>query len=357
MLVKIARLSLVAGTAVLALSQESSASACSLSPCSASVRVPNETLIPGNLVYFEVLADDASLALHTSAGVPIAAQVRDLGGKRVFVPDETIPELSEVVLEYTTVCIGDFGPDIPSTFTFTTSAAAEVKLRPATLELRERGIEYLPRAEEHSFVRLLYGTPDATGSAAQLLTTEATVDGDALHFVDVGGLSMVELSTRCSPPANERLIDTCGIVLSVPPGKHVVEVRTAVLGQANDPEPARLEVDVSCPSSATTDAGDSPKPAPTGNTQHAEQLDDTPARTDTSTPPSRKTSVPSGPDVVATPNDSGCALSAHDSAGSRGAGALAAVALALTTLSRRARSAARRGCGRLPRSVTPHKLD
>jgi len=347
MLIQIARLTVVAGSAMLMLSHAAPARACTLPPCGPSVRVPAETRIPGNLVYFEVLKDDASLALHTSAGEPIAAQVRDLGGKRVFVPDEAIPELTDVVLEYANVCLGDFGPDLPSTFAFTTASAGAIELQPATLELRERGMKYLPTAEEHSFVRLLYGAPDATGNAAHLLTHVATVNGHSLQFVDVGGLPMLELSTRCSPAPSDWVDDTCGTLYSVPPGKHVVEVRTSVLGQATAPEPVRLEVDVSCPSSATTDSNFYvPDPAPTGDatgdTEYGGQLDDTSPTSATSATPSSDMTVAAGPDVVATPYHSGCALSAHGRAGSRGAGALLSLAVAFAT-SRRARSAARRG--------------
>ena len=71
----------------------------------------------GNLVYFQVLAEDPGpLALRTAAGDAIAASIRTLGSDRVFAPEAPLPENTSLVLEYRESCDG-----VPASVTSTLS--------------------------------------------------------------------------------------------------------------------------------------------------------------------------------------------------------------------------------------------
>lgn len=47
----------------------------------------------------------------------------------------------------------------------------------------------------------------------------------------------------------------CGDLYSVPPGRHVVEVQSHILGEAEEPEPVQLMIDTRCPEDVRREVG------------------------------------------------------------------------------------------------------
>lgn len=313
------------------------ASACAGPECLPPVRLPGLTSMPGNLVYFQVSSDDPGvLALRTAAGDPIAANTRMLGGDRVFAPDAPIPANTDVVLEYREHCY-DGPASESSTFSFHTTEAAEIELRPALLTLEEQGTLFQGDQVAAAFIRLRHQGPVANAALLPLLSSQVWVDGDFEHVQP----SELELLMRCGSSQLDLGFDTCGeSPLVVLPGKHTIEVRSHLVGQATQPEPARLDVELHCPASTVPpengDAG--AVDAGTGTAQ-----DGSGAREDAGTgvPAARDTREPEGSDVIppvapaASHRDSGCALRHPESP--RQSPLLAALTLALAMLGIRAR--------------------
>ena len=310
------------------------AGACSGPECTAPVRLPALAWLPGNLVNFQVLAQDPGvLTLRTAAGEPIAASIRTLGADRVFAPEAAIPADTDVVLEYRASCF-DGPASATSTFSFVTMAAAAIELRPAQLTLEEKGFLYAGGEVAAAFVRLRHEGPVANSQALALSSSQAWVDAD--DHQQLQG-AQVEIVAPCGSTAALD-IDTCNPPLWVDPGAHSVEVRTHLVGQATQPEPARLEVDLRCP--ASTPAAVAGNDAGASDVGQAGSPGSGDAREDGgSGPPGAQ--EPQGGDVTALPppassrKAAGCSLGHPETSG--GTQLLASLSMALAALGARRR--------------------
>jgi hypothetical protein len=304
------------------------AGACSIATCSSPVRLPPSPYLPGNLVYFQVLGEDdpSGLQLRTAEGEPIAASVRDVEGDRVFAPEQPIAEGTAVVLEYSTLC---FGEPARQTFELTTTAPGAIELEPARLTVQERGVAGPGRFDEASFVRVRHWPGDTNGVASPLMIHSASVDGVPVGTVDVAGQSLLEILVPCRPPVASPGIDTCGNLFAAPPGVHLVQVSTHIVGAATQPEPVGLEVEVQCPDAIGGGPIADPEPAamdgaPDAGTPPASGAEFTPWDGESDIPlnaPPAATQVSSG--------DGSCALAGAGSAATSGGSALLAIAAAL----------------------------
>jgi hypothetical protein len=265
--------------------------------------------MPGNLVYFKVLdADPGLLALRTAAGEPIAASIRTIGNDRVFAPDQPIAATTELVLEYSSAC----GLERQAqTFEFMADQPEEIDLAPAQLEVVEQGLAYPGVAgSEASFVRIRHHTGDQNGAASALMTHTFRVDGLPARMIEINSQHLVELSAKCAPADRETLVDTCGTVYSVTPGRHTVEARTTIVGQLTQPEPVRLEVDVVCPGDSTLTAPDEISTSGSNaraDVDHGAQALDT-ASADVA--PLETRGLPAEGEPAASSSDGGCTLAA-----------------------------------------------
>lgn len=232
------------------------ASACSLPQCPSPVNLPPAPYLPGNLVYFQITADDpAEIALRTAEGEPIAASIRTIGTDRVFAPEQPIAEGTQLVLEYSLQCYGDPQPQtLPQTFEFMASAAVELAFNPGRLEVEEVGVRQPGRDGETSFVRVRHWPGESNGDTSLLMTHTAEVDGVPASPLQLNGLDLIEVPVACRPRVSDSMRDPCGNLFTLPPGVHTVEVSTHVVGATTQPEPVSLQVEVQCPD---TDAGDS----------------------------------------------------------------------------------------------------
>lgn len=293
--------------------------------------------MPGNLVYFQS-PDDPGVALRTAAGDPIAASVRTLAGDRVFAPEAPIPANTDVVLEYRETC-NDGSAGQTSTFAFHTTEAAAVELRSAELTIEEQGPLVQGGEVTGVFVRLRHQAPVANADLLPLLSSQVWVDGDFERVPP----SELEVVMRCSSQLDLRSYVCTEGPLLVLPGKHTIEVRYHLLGQATQPEPARFEVELHCPSSTVPPENDD---AGAGDVGTGTVQDGSYAREDAGTgvpgvPGVQDTREPAGSDVIppappaASHRDSGCALRHPESAGQ--SPLLAALTLALAMLGVRAR--------------------
>jgi hypothetical protein len=239
--------------AAVGLCVSSPALACSPSPCEPTVRLfgPAGIEVATNFVYFKLLVDDPGpLLLRTRAGQPIAASIRQLGDDRVFAPDEPLAEGTDAELVYTPRCkpIGQEPQEPqPVVYAFHAGIAGEYEPRPGELELTEQGLRYPRQANEASFVEVRYYTPEVTGGAFHLMEHFATIDGlpIALGGIEGGNLGL-RIKSMCAPPNDKVMRDTCGAITSVPPGDHMIEVWTHVIGQTGASERARMTIDTRC---------------------------------------------------------------------------------------------------------------
>ncbi|HTV25712.1 MAG TPA: hypothetical protein VMG12_43750 [Polyangiaceae bacterium] len=262
------------------------ASACSLPTCEPPVRLAPLPYLPGNLVYFQVVAqiEPTDLVLRTAEGEPIAASIRTIGSDRVFAPEQPIAEGTSVVLEYSTVC---FGEPAQRTYEFTTTAAATIELVPAQLDVEESGVKGPGRNDEAAFVRVRHLSGDATGDASALMVHSYSIDGVPTGLREVGGQLLIEVPVPCRPAVSTRQIDTCGNLYAAPPGVHSVEVSTHIIGADTQPEPVRLAVDVQCPDADADEPSDdgqtaAPDPTPDIGAPMASPSDFTPRDDDES---------------------------------------------------------------------------
>ncbi len=225
--------------------------ACEL-PCSEPVRLfAPDGAAPGNLIRFKLLSPDPGpLQLKTREGRVIAASIRTLGEERVFAPDAPVPAGMELVLHYRSACqTGGSGR-----FPFRTLAPADVQTRPAELEVSARGVLYPddPR-NEAAFVDIQHYAPDATGAAWHLIDTVATVDGMPVELALEGGPPRIRVQSYCSDHAST-VLDTCGNLRAVAPGKHVVSVASTIVGESTQPPPVTMEVTLGCDATQTGSA-------------------------------------------------------------------------------------------------------
>lgn len=267
--------------AVVGLCVSSPARACEPALCEPTVRLfgPEGIEVATNLVYFKLLVDDPGpLLLRTRAGEPIAASVQQLGDDRVFAPDEPLAEGTDAELVYTPRC-RSVGPEPaqpqPVVYAFHAGIAGQYEPRPGSLELTAQGLRYPRQASEASFVEARYYTPEVTGGAFHLMEHHATIDGLTIALGSLeGGYPGLRIQSQCAPPNDVVKRDTCGAITSVPPGDHVLEVWTHVIGQTGASERVRLEIDTRCNARC-------PEPPASGATANAQ----TDASTERASPP------------------------------------------------------------------------
>lgn len=231
--------------------------------CPTSVAIPRVSAMPGNLVSFKVTeAEPATLSLATADGDPIATHIVTRAGDRIFEPVEPLGTGGGLVLTYT-VCPGPW--QTLAEFAFTTEQPSDVELQPSQLEVVERGVLYPERGDQSAaIVRLRYTSPDARGNAAHLLEHRATIDGQPTSITNTDGTLSIDVYTRCNPYTEDFTRGMCGDLYSVPPGTHVVEVQSHLLGASADPEPVRLAIETRCPLDEQREA-DAVVPPPDGS--------------------------------------------------------------------------------------------
>ncbi|HKP61371.1 MAG TPA: hypothetical protein VJV78_31800 [Polyangiales bacterium] len=239
--------------------------------------------VPGNFVYFKVLADNpGELSLKTADGREIPASIRMIGQDRVYAPNEPIPADTLVVLSQpSNTCDRDAPKSISR---FQTRAALDIQLQTAHLTAGQYGLIspalgefYPPYAGPIAFQRLSYGFLDAAGAALHLIDVDMSVDGQRLPPGLVGQWSaLAEIRGVCKNPV-PRQVGTCPNVF-FGPGRHLITVQPHIVGQP-DPPPAELEIDfdlacglgqldaspAACPDGGTQDvasAASSPDQAP-----------------------------------------------------------------------------------------------
>jgi hypothetical protein len=238
-------LTLLGVSAVAVVGRAAPARACS-PPCETSVAVPRVSSMPGNLVSFRVTLDNPeTLSLATAGGDAIPSHIVTRAGDRLFEPVEPLGAGGGLVLTYT-MCPGA-GAELRE-FAFTTDEASTVELRPSRLEVVERGVLYPDLGDlAVAFVRLRYTSPDARGNAGHLFEHRATVDGQPTVVTNTDGVLGVEIPTVCNQYTEDFARGMCEHLYSVPPGRHVVEVQSHILGEGEDPEPVQLAVETRCP--------------------------------------------------------------------------------------------------------------
>jgi hypothetical protein len=251
--------------AVVLLAPVEEAQACSLPACSEPVRLSGMQAVPGNLVYFEVTANEpGAMVLRTEAGEPIPASIRTIGNDRVFAPDAPIAPETNVVLEYELSCYDGTEPPERGEFAFRTFEHLPVTLQPGRLFVEEYGVAS-PGQEnsEHGFVRVKL-QPSVNYAAEHLMTHTLSIDGEpSSPWPLVGSAWQVSLDSYCRPPYTEVQYDSCGSLWSVPEGRHTLTLQTHVLGQEAQPEPLTLEIETRCPTPETETGGD-PGPGEAG---------------------------------------------------------------------------------------------
>jgi hypothetical protein len=222
------------------------ASACSISPCGSPVRLfPQGHGIPVNLVHFKVtVPDPGPLELRAPDGTIVPSSIRMIGPDRVFAPDVPPAPDQELTLHYKPSCVPSPFPQPPDTerwtFRFRVRTAEPMDLVGITLILTERGIGG-QRGQEYMFNRYDHWGPDRNGAAPHLQDDVWTIDGRRY------GQTWYPNGVRsyCSPPRLDWLVDSCGGVGAPPPGKHLLEVKTRIVGIAEEFS-AELMVDTSC---------------------------------------------------------------------------------------------------------------
>jgi hypothetical protein len=226
------------------------AAACSW-PCPGPLRLFERTDVPGNLVYFEVFDgffDEASLpfTLHTAAGEPIAASVRQIDGRTVFAPDQPIADGTDVVLEYGFGCSGDAQPFERRTFAFSIAEAPVVAPPRPRVTLARRGFLEEGSACDTAFVELRVEDETGWEWLADLTTISASVDGVGVGSGNALDFKSIELRSLCGPGAPNRYShNSCGGSESIPVGVHTLTLTTTILGQP-DPAPVELDFEIQC---------------------------------------------------------------------------------------------------------------
>ncbi len=228
------------------------AHACSqIATCQSPLRVfPTTANIPGNLVFFRVLTQQPFTAtLRAINGTPIPADVRMIGGDRVFAPLADLPAGLDVQLQYDEVCPSGVPaptPGLPQpnrqrTFTFRTGPAAD--LEPSTPSL-----SYAGRDIEGDFATTLVEVSAPKAATAHLTDILVTVGGDkggtaqAMHVSDEG---MIALPISCSEP-NLVASNSCTGITRFGAADYIVEARFSVVGAGEQPGSTKLPVTLAC---------------------------------------------------------------------------------------------------------------
>jgi MYXO-CTERM domain-containing protein len=242
--------------AVAVVGRVETAAACRF-PCESPVRLQGMEYVPGNLVYFQVTADNpGSMALRTDVGEPIPASLRTMGGGRVFAPDAPIEPGTNVVLEYALVCYPgsdiDREGDVPTLgeFAFETSDHAPLTVQEGSMYVEEYGIE-LPAgtSQELAFVRVRPWVPSVDASAEHLVTYTLRVDGEPWSaFAFEGSHWQVSIESQCGVENDEYPRDSCGGISFVSVGHHTLELTPHVAGYEGEIAPMTLEIETRCPS-------------------------------------------------------------------------------------------------------------
>lgn len=235
-------------------------------PCSPpvgrpTVNVPNVSVIPANLLRFRLNADVGVEKLRmrdVKSGRLVPLEIRD----GVLFANAQPQHPAEVALTYP--LRQPFAGKKEYTAKFTVSLPAPLELRKPELVVVERGVKYPESKHAAGFVRVQFYAPDANSNAAHLLEYEATVDGRKARFT--GNEHIIEVSSKCQaePEGDQWGIDTCGALRNVPPGWHTVTVESHLIGEAKQPEPVSLRVNVQCHVAAGVELEAAPGEAPVG---------------------------------------------------------------------------------------------
>lgn len=234
------------------------AHACSPLPatCKPPVRLFPVDEVPGDHIFFKTLVDaPGELSLRDANGRLIEADVRMIGGDRVFAPSAPVAAGQTLTLSYTTVCPGNAATSLsPSkqTYTFKTyTDMASPGFTPA-IGLSEIGTAWPGTPNAERFVRLGY---DSLAGSAQHHLEDVFVTVDGKSYALNRSTFAVELRSRCNQPEKDA-IDSCGAVWSYAAGKHEVEIWSTIVGAGEQPH-AKLTVELTRESapSAGADAG------------------------------------------------------------------------------------------------------
>lgn len=137
---------------------------------------------------------------------------------------------------------------------FTVGLPVPLELRKAELVVVERGVKYPgSQRNEAGFVRVQFYSPDANGNAAHLLEHEVSVDGHKGRFKSNEHIIDVYSYCHPQPELDAWGMDTCGKLTHAPPGWHTITVTSHVLGEAKQPDPVSLRVNVQCDAAAGAD--------------------------------------------------------------------------------------------------------
>ena len=222
------------------------AQACSrAATCDPPVRLfPAGATIPGNLIYFKVLArEPGELTLRAGDGRIIPGSIRIIGSDRVFAPDAEVPAGEHVELIYTTVC--ELPASIQPTrevFPFITSAAQPLELPTPSLTLTDQGkTNQHPRAGHSTvgYVVLSYQTNCTTCSAAHLTDNVFQVNGGSGVAQD----DELELLTSCD---GLQINDSCSGDLFAKGGHYDVEAWSNVVGAPTPPAHVQRDFNLNC---------------------------------------------------------------------------------------------------------------
>lgn len=241
--------------------------------------------VPGNLVYFKVLAaQPGRLELVTARGGRVPSGIRSIGPDRVFAPEKPLPAGQELVLHYQQHCSGKLTDRKQA---FRTGPSAQPQLRGAALQITEQGTRYPGDARNESrFYRVQYYPPEETAVATHLLETTFRLDGRALELEKpFPEMPILLIEAWCNAEwATAWHVDSCGRLHHVPAGEHTLTADSHLIGhdQTIAAVSTRLTFDcgVSPPRPAST--FDAPPEGPTPSARPAPRVP--PA------PPSRKTS-------------------------------------------------------------------
>jgi hypothetical protein len=256
----------------------------------------NGVSVPGNLVYFKVLADDpGELSLKSVDGKEIPANVRTIGQDRVYAPIDPIPADTLVVLTYPSSTCESDAPK--ATYVFQTRAPLDMQLQDGSLTATEYGLisgltEFATNMNVGpiAFQRLIYRPLGAAGAAPHLIDIDVRVDGQRISpSFPASWDSPIEVHAVCtaSDPIPQP-VGTCHETI-FGPGRHSVTAQPHIVGQL-DPPPTELDIDfdLACGvcradpmPTARTDASMLDAGSPASSVEHTQ--DDPAERTDAST--------------------------------------------------------------------------
>jgi hypothetical protein len=241
----------VGAAAVALFADVEAARACLTAACGSPVRLAGMEFVPGNLVYFEITAENpAAMTLRTAAGEPIPASIRTIGNDRVFAPDAPIPPETDVVLEYVESChSSSTQPPGRGEFAFRTFEHLPITFQPARLFVQEYGVAAPGQGPgQHAFVRVKL-QPMADYAAEHLMRHQLSIDGHpSTAWPLFGSTWQVSVDSYClerMPPGI--FFDSCGGVSHVPLGRHTLVLTSQIIGHDVPLEPLTLEVETRCP--------------------------------------------------------------------------------------------------------------